>query len=109
MTSPGPTIDNSLDDIFGSSPPHEPSRASAVKALNVQSVFGTLEEGGEDEEGKPSPETQLAGKGDRVVSKWEDRVLVAHWEENMDTLQMKEDGVGKGESQSQGVVAGSRS
>ncbi|KAI9035542.1 Yae1 family protein [Aspergillus affinis] len=76
---------------------------SAVKALNVQGVFGTLEEGGEDGEGKPSPETQLAGKGDGVVSKWENRVHVAHWEENMDVLQMKE---ADGEAQAQGQDEG---
>ncbi|KAK1144759.1 Essential protein Yae1, N terminal [Aspergillus melleus] len=86
---------------------------SAVKALHVQGVFGTLEEGGEDGEGKPSPETQLAGKGDGVVSKWENRVHVAHWEENMDVLQMKEDH-GESQAQAQGQdegaeVAGSQS
>ncbi|PLB52567.1 hypothetical protein P170DRAFT_453898 [Aspergillus steynii IBT 23096] len=72
----------------------------AVKALSVQGVFGTLEEGGE---GKESAETQLAGKGDGVVSKWEDRVRVAHWEENMDVLQMKEDGQPSATSRTQQI------
>ncbi|KAH8426613.1 Yae1 family protein [Aspergillus melleus] len=79
---------------------------SAVKALNVQGVFGTLEEGGEDGEGKPSPETQLAGKGDGVVSKWENRVHVAHWEENMDVLQMKEEEGSESQAQAQGQDEG---
>ncbi|THC87780.1 hypothetical protein EYZ11_012772 [Aspergillus tanneri] len=65
----------------------------AVKELSVQSVFGTLE-GGEDEK----PETQLARKGDVAVSKWENRVMVSHWEENMDALQMKDEGYKKNES-----------
>ncbi|KAA8645817.1 Yae1 family protein [Aspergillus tanneri] len=64
-----------------------------MKELSVQSVFGTLE-GGEDEK----PETQLARKGDVAVSKWENRVMVSHWEENMDALQMKDEGYKKNES-----------
>lgn len=81
----------------------------AVKELSVQGVFGTLEEGGEE----ANAETQLAGKGDGVVSKWEGRVHVAHWEENMDVLQMKEDGEGEAkaevETEGEGVVAGEQS
>ncbi|KKK14959.1 hypothetical protein ARAM_002607 [Aspergillus rambellii] len=46
----------------------------------------------EEEEEEEKPETQLARKGEAVVSKWEERVRVGHWEENMDLLEMKSEG-----------------
>lgn len=58
----------------------------ALKDLEVQSVFGVMEETGEREKA----EEMLARKGNGVIAKWEDRVKVAHWEENMDALEMKE-------------------
>jgi hypothetical protein len=71
----------------------------AVSALDVQSVFT----GEENNEAGEMAETTLGRKGDKVVSKWEDRVAVPRWEENMEALEMKE----KGASQEQG--AGERS
>ena len=58
----------------------------ALKELEVQSVFGVMEDNGDEEK----PEAQLARKGDNVISKLEDRVRVAHWEENMEALEEKE-------------------
>ena len=58
----------------------------ALKELEVQSVFGVMEDNGDEEK----PEAQLARKGDKVISKLEDRLRVAHWEENMEALEMKE-------------------
>lgn len=58
----------------------------ALKELEVQSVFGIMEDNGDREQ----PEAQLARKGNGVISKWEDWVRVAHWEENMGALEMKE-------------------
>lgn len=58
----------------------------ALKELEVQSVFGIMEDNGDREQ----PEAQLARKGNGVISKWEDRVRLAHWEENMGALEMKE-------------------
>lgn len=59
----------------------------ALQELEVQTVFSGLEDTGDQTE---KPETQLARKGDGVVSKWEDRVRVAEWERNMEALEMKE-------------------
>ncbi|KAI9927875.1 hypothetical protein ASPWEDRAFT_173527 [Aspergillus wentii DTO 134E9] len=73
---------------------------SAVKELDVQAVFagmgGTLgnmmepQEPRDNEGEEESAEDQLARKGGPVVSQWEDRVMVAHWEQNMDALEEKE-------------------
>lgn len=63
----------------------------ALKDLDVQAVFAGLQ-GAEGEK----PETQLGRKGDIAVSGWEKRVLVAHWEENMEALEAKDDGEGEG-------------
>lgn len=71
----------------------------AVSALDVQSVFT----GEENNEAGEMAETTLGRKGDKVVSKWEGRVAVSRWEENMEALEMKE----KSASQEQG--AGERS
>jgi len=60
----------------------------AVSALDVQAVF-TGETEGSDEAGEMA-EVQLNRKGDRVVSRWEARVAVPGWEENMEALEMKE-------------------
>ena len=77
----------------------------AVSSLDVQAVFtgDTETESGEAGE---TAEAQLGRKGDRVVSKWEARVAVPGWEENMEALEMKE----KAEKESQGEQgAGERS
>ena len=58
----------------------------ALKELEVQSVFGVMEDNGDEEK----PEAQLARKGDNIISKLEDRVRVAHWEQNMEALEEKE-------------------
>lgn len=58
----------------------------ALKELEVQAVFGVLEETGDREKA----EEMLKRKGDGVVAKWEERARVAHWEENMEALEMKE-------------------
>lgn len=58
----------------------------ALKEFEVQSVFGVLEDTGDREK----PEEMLARKGNGVISALEDRMHVAHWEENMDALEMKE-------------------
>jgi hypothetical protein len=76
---------------------------AALKELDVQAVFAGA--GGEgaaapempaevvpeskSKEGE-SAEAQLARKGDVVISKWEGRVAVHRWEENMEALEMKE-------------------
>ncbi|KAF9892775.1 Essential protein Yae1, N terminal [Aspergillus nanangensis] len=62
----------------------------AVRDLDVQVVFAGLHES----EGRESekPEVRLARTGDAAVDAWEKRVMVAHWEENMDLLEAKEDG-----------------
>lgn len=62
---------------------------TAVKELSVESVFGnvTAKEGGTEKE---KPETQLARKAEAVVSKWEKRVAVPKWEENMESLEEEE-------------------
>jgi hypothetical protein len=79
---------------------------AALKELDVQAVFaGAGGEGGaaapaevvpesKSKEGE-SAEAQLARKGDVVISKWEEKVAVHRWEENMEALEMKEN---KGES-----------
>ncbi|KAL2008999.1 hypothetical protein VTN00DRAFT_7193 [Thermoascus crustaceus] len=70
---------------------------AAVKELSVEAVFGGVdgstsssaaaaaEAGYED-----NPEKQLGRKGDLVVSKWEKRVMVPSWEENMEALEEEE-------------------
>ncbi|KAJ5668336.1 uncharacterized protein N7477_006906 [Penicillium maclennaniae] len=67
----------------------------AISALDVQSVFT----GEESTEAGEMAETTLGRKGDKVVSKWEGRVAVPGWEENMEALEMKD----KSSSQEQGV------
>ncbi|KAJ9294888.1 hypothetical protein DTO271G3_6450 [Paecilomyces variotii] len=64
---------------------------TAVKELSVQAVFGGLQadEGPEGNE-KEKPEARFAKKGDSVVSKWEKRVMVPNWEENLESLEMEE-------------------
>ncbi|EAW09323.1 Yae1 family protein [Aspergillus clavatus NRRL 1] len=63
----------------------------AVKELDVRAVFSGVDgafatEGDEEEK----PEILLRQKGDGVVSRWEERVRVAHWEENMDALEPRD-------------------
>ncbi|KAI2741085.1 hypothetical protein DTO013E5_1930 [Penicillium roqueforti] len=68
---------------------------AALKELDVQAVFAGADgapeiapraEGGEEERA----ETQLGRKGDVVVARWEGRVEVPRWEENMEALETKE-------------------
>ena len=80
----------------------------AVKGLDVQTVFSGLEAGAaqaqigpggsESKKAGERAETQLGRKGDVVITKWEDRVAVPRWEENMDALEMKEN-VGEGSNE----------
>ncbi|KAJ5816318.1 hypothetical protein N7447_008551 [Penicillium robsamsonii] len=77
---------------------------TALKELDVQAVFAGADGAGAEvnpraEAGEEKPETQLGRKGDVVVSKWEGRVDVPRWEENMEALEMKDKEEGKGETQ----------
>jgi hypothetical protein len=76
---------------------------AALKELDVQAVFAGAGGEGAAASGMPvevvpeskskegeSAEAQLARKGDVVISKWERRVAVPRWEENMEALEMKE-------------------
>ncbi|KAJ5970575.1 Essential protein Yae1 N-terminal [Penicillium vulpinum] len=81
---------------------------AALKELDVQAVFAEADSAAaqvvpkaKDEEERA--ETQLKRRGDVVVSKWEKRVDVPSWEENMEALEMKEKEEGKGEGQGQTV------
>ncbi|KAB8207342.1 Essential protein Yae1 N terminal [Aspergillus parasiticus SU-1] len=59
---------------------------AAVEDLDVRKVFAGLD--GTSEELKP--EERLRGLGDKAISTWEGKVKVAHWEEIMDALEMKD-------------------
>ncbi|KAJ1712649.1 Essential protein Yae1, N terminal [Aspergillus flavus] len=59
---------------------------AAIEELDVRKVFAGLD--GTSEELKP--EEQLRGLGDKAISTWEEKVKVAHWEEIMDALEMKD-------------------
>ncbi|KAE8410597.1 hypothetical protein BDV36DRAFT_277370 [Aspergillus pseudocaelatus] len=59
---------------------------AAIKELDVRAVFAGLD--GTSEELKP--EERLRGLGNKAISTWEEKVKVAHWEEIMDTLEMKD-------------------
>lgn len=69
---------------------------AAVKELDVQAVFAGADGGASEvapraEDGEEErAEKQLGRKGDVVISKWEGRVDVPRWEENMEALEMKE-------------------
>lgn len=69
---------------------------AAVKELDVQAVFAGADGGAAEvapraEDGEEErAEKQLGRKGDVVISKWEGRVDVPRWEENMEALEMKE-------------------
>lgn len=65
---------------------------TAARELSVQAVFGGLE-ADDRQEGSEKPETRLAKKGDTVVSKWEKRVMIPNWEQNLESLEMEEDEV----------------
>ncbi|KAJ5306352.1 hypothetical protein PENANT_c017G08751 [Penicillium antarcticum] len=89
---------------------------AALKELDVQAVFAGGGEGGaavpaevvpesRSKEGE-SAEAQLARKGDVVISKWEERVAVPRWEENMEALEMREK---EKEQENRGQSAGSES
>ncbi|KAJ5464252.1 Essential protein Yae1N-terminal [Penicillium sp. IBT 31633x] len=80
---------------------------AALKELDVQAVFAGADgqaevvprpNAGEEEE---RAEEQLARRAEAVLSKWEKRVDVPKWEENMEALEMKEEkGDGKTVEQS---------
>jgi hypothetical protein len=79
---------------------------AALKELDVQAVFSGGEgatatevvPGGQG--GEEKAETQLARKGDVILARWEERVGVPRWEENMEALEMKEaENKGAGEGQ----------
>lgn len=86
---------------------------AALKELDVQAVFAGADGGAAEvapraEDGdEERAEKQLGRKGDVVISKWEGRVDVPRWEENMEALEMKEkekeESKGKGEAQGQAV------
>ncbi|KAE8407699.1 essential protein Yae1 [Aspergillus pseudonomiae] len=59
---------------------------AAIRELDVQTVFAGLD--GTSQELKP--EERLRGLGDKAISTWEEKVKVAHWEEIMDALEMKD-------------------
>lgn len=83
---------------------------NALKSLDVQAVFAGLGAGTGPVQAettpvvpseKPKPkeeraETQLATKGDATVSRWEERVAVPRWEENMEALETNESQGDKG-------------
>ncbi|KAK4863874.1 hypothetical protein LT330_010355 [Penicillium expansum] len=81
---------------------------AALKELDVQAVFAGADGGAAEvapraEDGEEErAEKQLGRKGDVVVAKWEGRVDVPKWEENMEALEMKEKEESKGEAQGQG-------
>lgn len=81
----------------------------ATKSLDVQAVFTGLDAGagpvqtdttavpGEKAKSKEErAETQLATKGEAALSRWEERVAVPRWEENMETLETSESQGDKG-------------
>ncbi|CAL5866052.1 uncharacterized protein PFLUO_LOCUS259 [Penicillium psychrofluorescens] len=76
----------------------------AVKELDVQSVFTGAEAGSPAtiEKTGERAETQLAQKGDAVIARWEERVAVPQWEENMEALEEKEKEKEKEKERSQG-------
>ncbi|OQE24108.1 hypothetical protein PENFLA_c010G03242 [Penicillium flavigenum] len=76
---------------------------AALKELDVQAVFaeagGAPEIAPRAEDGEEErAEVQLGRKGDVVIAKWEGRVGVPGWEENMEALEMKEEGKGEGQA-----------
>ena len=77
---------------------------AALKELDVQAVFsggqGATEVVPAGQGVEEKAETQLARKGDVVLAKWEDRVAVPRWEQNMEALEMNKEVEGnKGEDQ----------
>ncbi|KAL5002458.1 hypothetical protein BDV10DRAFT_157987 [Aspergillus recurvatus] len=77
----------------------------AVKELNVQAAFAGVDGGALQGQGsEEKPETQLLGKGDRVLSEWERKVPVAAWEDHvMDVLEARsDDGNGKADEDKDG-------
>ncbi|KAJ5210849.1 hypothetical protein N7491_010660 [Penicillium cf. griseofulvum] len=81
---------------------------AALKELDVQAVFAGADAGASEVEPRAEgeeekAETQLGRKGDVVVSKWEGRVDVPKWEENMEALEMKENEKEQAQAQAQAV------
>ncbi|OJJ75551.1 hypothetical protein ASPBRDRAFT_37850 [Aspergillus brasiliensis CBS 101740] len=60
----------------------------AVKELDVRKVFEGISER-EISEGEKA-EVRLGRQGEGVVGKWEEKVRVPRWEENMDALELKD-------------------
>lgn len=83
---------------------------AAVKELQVEAVFAGLDgealSGQGQSQGpgqeKKKPQEELAGKGDAALAGWEERVSVARWEENMDSLETREKKDGHGDVGSEG-------
>jgi hypothetical protein len=76
---------------------------AALKELDVQAVFsggeGATEIVPAGQGVEEKAETQLARKGDVVLARWEERVAVPRWEQNMEALEMKEVEGNKGKGQ----------
>ncbi|KAJ5772259.1 hypothetical protein N7520_002788 [Penicillium odoratum] len=92
----------------------------AMKALDVQAVFTGFETGAsarvdtasgevQRQDAGEKPEVHLRRKGDPVISRWEERLAVPAWEENMDALEMKEDVQEQGQGQGDKGAAAERS
>ncbi|PYH68873.1 Yae1 family protein [Aspergillus vadensis CBS 113365] len=60
----------------------------AVKELDVRKVFEGISEK-EISEGEKA-EVRLGRQGEGAIGKWEEKVRVPRWEENMDALEMKD-------------------
>ncbi|OOF90871.1 hypothetical protein ASPCADRAFT_211818 [Aspergillus carbonarius ITEM 5010] len=61
----------------------------AIADLDVRKVFEGISEG-ELKSQEEKVEQQLGRQGEGVIGKWEERVGVPRWEENMEALEMKE-------------------
>ncbi|KAJ5124147.1 uncharacterized protein N7515_007972 [Penicillium bovifimosum] len=73
---------------------------AALKELDVRAVFAEVESKPADGEEEEKAERLLAQRGEGVLAKWEGRVDVPRWEENMEALEMErektEDAVQRG-------------
>lgn len=75
---------------------------AAVNELSVQNVFSEMEvdPNRDRQEGKEKPEGRLKRRGDGVISRWEEKVAVSHWEEAMEALEEKDGDDGEPAGQS---------
>lgn len=60
----------------------------AVKELDVRKVFEGISE--KEISGGEKAEVRLGRQGEGAIGKWEEKVRVPRWEENMDALEMKD-------------------